>query len=110
MCRLYAFRSSLRSAVHRSLIAAENALARQSAAHPDGWGLGYYVDDYPHLYRSPAQAMADAQLTTARITRHLVDMGVDPTLWLHALDTPPTALYYLSPAEMASYRLVGRSS
>ncbi|MCA9558741.1 MAG: class II glutamine amidotransferase [Myxococcales bacterium] len=59
MCRLYAFRSSLRSAVHRSLIAAENALARQSAAHPDGWGLGYYVDDYPHLYRSPAQAMAD---------------------------------------------------
>lgn len=57
----------------------------------------------------PAQAMADAQLTTARITRHLVDMGVDPTLWLHALDTPPTALYYLSPAEMTAYRLVGRS-
>ena len=59
MCRLYAFRSSLRSAVHQSLLAAENALARQSRAHPDGWGIGYYVDDYPHLYRRPSQALED---------------------------------------------------
>ncbi len=59
MCRLFAFRSSLRSAVHRSLLAAENALVRQSAAHPDGWGLGYYVDGYPHLYRNPSQALDD---------------------------------------------------
>jgi hypothetical protein len=33
-------------------------------------------------------------------------MGVDPALWLHALDTPPQALYYLSPEELADYRLV----
>ncbi len=59
MCRLYAFRSSLRSAVHQSLLAAENALAQQSKEHPDGWGIGYYVDDYPHLYRNPAQALED---------------------------------------------------
>jgi len=59
MCRLYAFRSSLRSAVHRSLLAAENALAHQSKEHPDGWGIGYYVDDYPHLYRNPSQALED---------------------------------------------------
>ncbi len=59
MCRLYAFRSSLRSAVHQSLLAAENALVQQSKAHPDGWGIGYYVDDYPHLYRNPAQALED---------------------------------------------------
>jgi hypothetical protein len=55
---------------------------------------------------APAQAMADAQMTTARISRHLIDLGVDPALWLHALDTPPQALYYLSAAEMAKYRLV----
>ncbi len=54
----------------------------------------------------PAQVMADAQMTTARISRHLADMGVDPALWLHALDTPPRALYYLSPEEMDEYRLV----
>jgi hypothetical protein len=52
------------------------------------------------------QVMADAQSTTARISRHLAEMGVDPTLWLHALDTPPRALYYLSPKELADYHLV----
>ena len=55
---------------------------------------------------APEQAMSDAQATTARISRHLIDMGIDAALWLHALDTPPQALYYLSPEEMAKYRLV----
>ena len=54
----------------------------------------------------PAQAMSDAQATTARISRHLAEMGVDPALWLHALVTPPRALYYLSPAELVKYSLV----
>lgn len=54
----------------------------------------------------PAQAMADAQTTTARIARHLDAMGVDPAMWLHALDTPPQALYYLTPKEMLRYRLI----
>ena len=55
---------------------------------------------------NPAQAMSDAQATAARISRYLAEMGVDPALWLHALDTPPQALYYLSREEMQSYRLV----
>jgi len=55
-----------------------------------------------------AQALSDAQLTTARITRFLAEMGVDPALWLHAMDTPPQALYYLSRSELARYRLVDR--
>jgi hypothetical protein len=55
---------------------------------------------------APAQAMADAQMTTARISRHLIDMGIDPALWLHALDTPPQALYYFSPEELLKYQLV----
>ncbi len=56
--------------------------------------------------RPVAQVMADAQLTTARITRHLTEMGVDPALWLHALETPPRALRYLTGEEMKTYRLV----
>lgn len=58
------------------------------------------------LNADPAQAMADAQLTTARIARHLEAMGVDPTLWFKALATPPQSLYYLSPRELSAYRLV----
>lgn len=54
----------------------------------------------------PEQAMADAQATTARISRHLAEMGIDPALWLHALDTPPRSLYYLSAQELADYGLV----
>ncbi len=55
---------------------------------------------------NPAQAMSDAQATAARISRYLAEMGVDPALWLHALDTPPRSLYYLSREEMQTYRLV----
>lgn len=52
------------------------------------------------------QAMSDAQATTARISRHLADLGVDPAMWLHALETPPRSLYYLTAEEMRRYRLV----
>lgn len=62
----------------------------------------YSVSDEP---AEAAQAMSDAQATTARISRHLTDMGVDPALWLHALDTPPRSLYYLSAEEIRGYRL-----
>jgi hypothetical protein len=63
----------------------------------------YSVGDRP---LDPVQAMSDAQLTTARISRHLSAMGVSPQLWLHALDTPPRALYYFSHRQMSDYRLV----
>ncbi len=48
------------SQMHRSLIAADNALARQSDRHPDGWGVAYYIDGTPHLTKSPAHALNDA--------------------------------------------------
>jgi glutamine amidotransferase len=47
------------SQVHRSLIAADNALGAQSEAHPDGWGVAYYVDGAPHVTRMPATALDD---------------------------------------------------
>lgn len=61
--------------------------------------------DLPTGAKAAGEAMSDAQKTTAIITRHLSAMDVDPALWLHALETPPTRLYYLSPEEMATYRL-----
>ena len=60
----------------------------------------------PETISAPAQAMSDAQMTAARVARHLGEMGIDPALWLHALDTPPQALYHFSPEEMVKYHLV----
>jgi len=55
---------------------------------------------------APAEALADAQMTAARISRHLVEMDIEPAVWLHALDTPPQALYRFSPDELVKYHLV----
>lgn len=60
MCRLFGFRSVVPSQVHRSLLAAENALGVQSNAHPDGWGVAFYVDGAPHITKSSATALGDA--------------------------------------------------
>lgn len=60
MCRLFGFRSVIPSQVHRSLLAADNALGTQSNAHPDGWGVAHYVDGAPHVTRAPSTAVNDA--------------------------------------------------
>jgi hypothetical protein len=77
----------------------------RSAGRRAAVGVHQFYSAAP-VISGPAQAMSDAQATTARISRHLAEMGVDPALWLHALDTPPQALYYFTPAELATYRLV----
>lgn len=59
MCRLFGFRSVINSGVHRSLLAADNALGTQSNEHPDGWGVAFYVDGAPHVTRSPSTALGD---------------------------------------------------
>lgn len=59
MCRLFAFRSVIPSAVHTSLIGAQNALLHQSTMHPDGWGVAYYQGGCPHLMKSTVSAVDD---------------------------------------------------
>ena len=61
--------------------------------------------DARNALRAAGTAMSEAQSTTAEITRHLAMTGVDPTLWLHALETPPQQLYYFTPEEMLALRL-----
>ncbi len=60
MCRLFGFRSVISSQVHRSLVSADNALMRQSTAHPDGWGVGYYIQGFPHVVKSVSTAVSDS--------------------------------------------------
>lgn len=59
MCRLFGFRASAPSAVHRSLALESNALRRQSREHPDGWGLAFYVGGVPQVARGVGSAFAD---------------------------------------------------
>ena len=63
------------------------------------------AESLPAGLRAAGEAMSDAQKTTAAITRYLTSSGVDPALWLHALETPPDRLYYLSAAEITEYKL-----
>ncbi|MBP1859692.1 COG3904 family protein [Rhizobium herbae] len=55
---------------------------------------------------SPEQAMSDAQKTTADVSRHLEEMGIKSGVWLHAMETPPDRLYYLTAEEMKGFGLV----
>ena len=59
MCRLLGFQSSQPSKIHNCLHDAENALVIQSKKHPDGWGVGYYIDDELFLVKSARSAFAD---------------------------------------------------
>ncbi|MFN7146980.1 MAG: class II glutamine amidotransferase [Myxococcota bacterium] len=56
MCRLFGFKSSVVSRAHRSLIAAENALAQQARHHPDGWGIGYFHGGDAYVLKSSGGA------------------------------------------------------
>lgn len=49
--------------------------------------------------------MASAQRVSAECQRHLVAMGVDPRVWIHAMETPPERLFYFSPAELTELKL-----
>lgn len=66
-----------------------------------------YADAEDAARIGSAQAMSDAQIITARIARHFEAMGVSAVLWLHALETPPDRLYYLTQEQMLDYGLIG---
>ena len=60
MCRLFGFRSVIKSRIHSSLVSADNALVHQSERHPDGWGVAYYKQGVPHLVKTADTAVADS--------------------------------------------------
>ena len=49
--------------MHRTLVQETNALVRQSHAHPDGWGLAFYVGGEPQIARGVAGAFEDEDFT-----------------------------------------------
>jgi hypothetical protein len=55
-------------------------------------------------------AMSEAQSMTAEISRYLIEMGVDPEVWLRALETPPDRLSYFSAEDLIRLKLATRLS
>jgi hypothetical protein len=52
-----------------------------------------------------ANNMDQAQRISADCQKYLVEMGVDPRLWIHAMETPKDELYRLKPDELLSLKL-----
>ena len=52
-----------------------------------------------------ANNMDQAQRVSADCQKYLVEMGVDPRLWIHAMETPKEELYRLKPDELLSLKL-----
>lgn len=73
---MFAFVSRVSLKVQRSLVRAENALHVQSRAHPDGWGIAYYLagEREPQLVRSVQAAFTDErfQRVSEFLTSHAV--------------------------------------
>jgi hypothetical protein len=49
--------------------------------------------------------MAQAQRVSAECQRHLVGMGVDAQVWIHAMETPREELFYFTPKELMDLKL-----
>jgi hypothetical protein len=54
---------------------------------------------------SGAEGMQDAQLVSAVCQRYLAEMGVDPAVWVHAMETPSDRLFYFHPDELLALKL-----
>ena len=95
-------RRALRLVLPAVLCRRQDADGRREGGRRRAPVLCRYADRQPRRHRR----CPTRRRRPRRISRHLAEMGVDPALWLHALDTPPQALYYFSPEELAKYRLV----
>ncbi|MFD2238319.1 ATP-dependent Clp protease proteolytic subunit [Aureimonas populi] len=65
-----------------------------------------YAVEIPGLARDVDRSISDIQSTIADCQDLLVEMGVDPRLWIDAMRTPPQELYVLTPEELAEFALV----
>ena len=74
MCRLFGFKSFVKSQVHSSLVAGKDSFMSWSRDHPDGWGLAYYLMGVPHIIKSTDSAINDGLFTkvSGRISSEVV--------------------------------------
>ena len=56
------------------------------------------------------RGMSDAQSVTALVQQLLVDMEVDPRVWIYALQTPSAELYVFRPEQLSDLRLANHKT
>lgn len=56
------------------------------------------------------EGMAAAQDVSAKCQKFLIEMGVDPLVWIHAMTTPKERLYVFTPEELTKLKLATKVS
>ncbi|NWG24861.1 MAG: hypothetical protein HXY30_10705 [Pseudorhodoplanes sp.] len=59
---------------------------------------------------SGATGMENAQRVSAECQRYLHEMGVDPAVWVYAMETPSNELFYFSREDLVSLKLATQPS
>jgi hypothetical protein len=59
----------------------------------------------PGVTPDRGDGMARAQSVSAECQRLLLAMGVDPRVWLHAMETPPEQIFYFTDREVIDFKL-----
>jgi hypothetical protein len=58
---------------------------------------------------TPADGMDSVQRVSAECQRYLRDMGIDPLVWIHAMETPKDELFTFKPDELLALKLATQS-
>lgn len=77
----------------------------ERAAHETSWIGVHQVYTPSSTFGSIQQGMDQAQRISALCQQALVDFGVDPALWIKAMETPKDQLYVLTPEELEELKL-----
>lgn len=73
--------------------------------HETAWVGVHQVYTPPSTFGSIQQGMDQAQRISAQCQQALVDFGVDPALWIKAMETPKDQLYVLTVKELEELKL-----
>ncbi|PCJ90279.1 MAG: hypothetical protein COA52_10565 [Hyphomicrobiales bacterium] len=77
----------------------------ERVAHETSWIGVHQVYTPPTTFGSIQDGMDQAQRISALCQTALVDFGVDPALWIKAMETHKDSLYVLTPEEMTELKL-----
>ncbi|MGI9408004.1 MAG: ATP-dependent Clp protease proteolytic subunit [Hyphomicrobiaceae bacterium] len=69
------------------------------------WIGVHQVYTVPSAIGNIHDGLEEAQRISAVSQQHLVDMGVDPQVWIHAMRTPKDKLYIFTPEQLDEYKL-----
>jgi hypothetical protein len=84
------------------------AAGQERIADATSWIGVHQVFALTTAYGSLAEGMEQAQQVSADAQNLLVEFGVDPLVWTHAMSTPKESLYLFTPEELTQLKLATR--